>query len=317
MKVLSIPARRRGLILVPAALGVLLGVTSSSALAVPHPVREMPQAQALDASGKPMASVRPILDYCKTSGSNCSFQIDPDQTEQFYTAARSMGNAVINCTNKEIKITRKLELKTRSTDNLGGNITGSAEASGNVSSAAESATNSNTSSEGSFTTPNFEQGPTSTNSGSSQSGNAGSASGSQGASAVFTGGFGVNYFHEWQREQTEETKYELTLAAGDAASFSASHAMQRVNGKLTTGNGATVRNVTVDGPSTVNTSTFIAHTFTVPGDTCRRVRPQNQNDAAAPTRSATEVGQLPAGAQPKGRQVIHPTKKQAPKASKK
>jgi hypothetical protein len=47
--------------------------------------------------------------------------------------------------------------------------------------------------------------------------------------------------------------------------------MRRIAGTLTVG-GLQVRNIVVDGPSTVNTSTFIADTFTAPGNACDRLR---------------------------------------------
>ncbi|MFZ3475833.1 hypothetical protein ACODT3_40735 [Streptomyces sp. 4.24] len=300
---------RRGLL---AATAIFVACTSTSALAS---TGANLTPQAFDASGKPLA-IRTALESCRSQPGACSFKIDPEGAEQFYTSVKSMGNAVINCTKKDITVTRKLNLTTNTVDNIGGSISGSGEASGNVSVSADASTSSNSSSEGSFTSPNFEQGPTSTSAGTSQSGNSATTAGSQGASAAFAAAFSAYYDHSWMREQTEETKYEVTVAPGDALVFGASHAMQRVNGTLTTSNG-TVRNITVDGPSTVNTSTFVAETFTAPADACRRLRPQTQPEATPPTRAGNEISQLPKGSHLKSRETIHATKKTATKPNKK
>lgn len=301
---------RRGLL---ASTALFVALTSTSALAATAP-KFAPEA--FDASGKPIA-VGTALEACRSQPGSCSFKIDPEGTEQFYTSVKSMGNAVINCTKKDIKVSRKLNLTTSATDNIGGSISGSGEASGNVSASADASSSSNSSSEGSFTSPNFEQGPTSTSAGTTQSGNSATVAGSQGASAAFAAAFSAYYDHGWMREQTEETKYEVIVGPGDALVFGASHAMQRVNGMLTTGSGPTLRNITVDGPSTVNTSTFIAESFTAPADACRRLRPQTQPDAQPPTRAATEISQLPKGSHLKNREVIKATKKTALKTVKK
>ncbi|WP_369384110.1 hypothetical protein [Streptomyces sp. cg36] len=292
------------------AVAALIAVAPGSALAAADADSAMPTAEGYDAKGERMASYAPVLQDCAATRATCSFQIDQTKPREFNTAVQSLGNAVINCTKKDIKVTRKLTLTTATSDNLGGEIGGSADSSGNVSGSVSSSLENNNNTNGSFSFPNLETGPTGTIGGTTTTGASGSVTGSMGASAAFKGAYNGRYSRTWMDQQAEETQYDVVVAPGDTLVFAASHAMQRVTGTLTTGSGGSIRNVAVDGPSSVNRSTFIADTFTVPDGTCQRVRPEGRlaQEAAGPRAMPaadmlTPIDALPKGAQLKKRSV--------------
>lgn len=97
--------------------------------------------------------------------------------------------------------------------------------------------------------------------------------------ATFSAAFKAHYAKTWTTKHTETTKYQMTAKRGDILVLGASSAMERISGTLTTNREGLVREVIADGPSTVNSSSFIARTNTAPGDTCDRLRPAGSTAA--------------------------------------
>ncbi|RCG29942.1 hypothetical protein DQ384_17415 [Sphaerisporangium album] len=283
--------------LLPAA--ALVAFVPATASATPLP--EVPAVSAFD-GGKPLASAGKAVRRCAERPRSCRFAIDAAASGEYYSAVKSLGNAVINCTLDEIKVTRQVTLRTSSSDNLGGEITGKISAEGTINGSGELSAGVNAEGSGSFDTPNKQQGPSATVGAKAGANGSGKITGSLGVKGAFEGAFRLQYQRTWTTEQTESTSYDVTVRSGDVLTFGASSAMQRIAGTLTVG-GLKVRNVAVDGPSSVNTSTFVADTFTAPGGTCQRLRPQGRTAAddtpkrlARGTGGLTELPAVPPGA---------------------
>ncbi|WP_424533359.1 hypothetical protein ACOZ38_23680 [Sphaerisporangium viridialbum] len=292
--------------LLPAA--ALLALVPMAAFASPQP--EVPTAQAFDGD-KPLSSVRQATERCAADPGDCRFHIDRRLSMEYHTTVKSLGNAAINCTKDAIQVVRQITLKTGSTDNLGGEITGNITAEGNISASGEVSAGVNGEAGGTFTMPNMQQGPSASVTAKAGATGNGKVTGSLGVKGAFQGAFKLQYSRNWTTEQTESTSYTTTVRPGDALVFGASSAMQRVAGKITVGGGLSVRNVAVDGPSSVNTSTFIADTYTVPGTACERLRPGGKTAVddtgsrlAGGTDPLTAVPALPPGARLTHRTVL-------------
>ncbi|MEV0280787.1 hypothetical protein AB0I22_30970 [Streptomyces sp. NPDC050610] len=241
----------------------------------PAPERPaIPQARAYDKNGKPMASTAPVLRYCNDNPKGCGFTMDRAVVPlQFFSTVKSLGNAVINCTKSNIIVDRTVDLQTGSQDNLGGEITGSIAIEGHINASGEVSAGVSGEGHALAKTPDQSKGP-SAEAGAKAGANASGKVGAQaGLKAAFSGAFKAHYSKTWTTTHTESTKYQMTVKTGDALVFGASAAMERISGTLTTRRGDRVANVVVDGPSTVNSSSFIARTSTAPGDTCDRLRP--------------------------------------------
>ncbi|MEV4251393.1 hypothetical protein AB0J63_49425 [Streptosporangium canum] len=285
--------------------------------AFPDTQPKVPVAQAFDGD-KPLPSVKPVIERCEAQPGDCRFEIDKAAFIQFRSVVRSLGNAVINCTGGPIRVMREVTLTTGSTDNLGGEITGKISVEGQVNVSGEVTAGVSGEANAEFKTPNMQQGPSATAGVKGGANGSGKLAGSLGVKGAFEGAFTGKYQHEWKREHSEKTTFEVSVASGDALTFAASSAMQRVGGNLSVGGGLGVRNIVVDGPSTINTSTFTASTFTVPGSTCQRVRSTGQNavddtlNTLHPARLArhpgflTVIPALPRGARLKERIVLTP-----------
>ncbi|MEV6028950.1 hypothetical protein [Streptomyces sp. NPDC052036] len=282
---MSAPTLRTVLAAGSAALALVLPATASAAGGDPAsgPAQPpVPTARAYDRDGREMRSVKPVLDYCRSQPGGCRFALDDKILPlQFFSTVRSFGNAVINCTQSDITVDRKVDLETGSQDNLGGEITGSVALEGQVNVSGE--VSAGVSGEGgiTFKTPNMKDGPMSETNAKGGAQGSGKLGASLSAKAAFQAAFKAQYQHTWTARHTESTAYHMTVKQGDALVFAASAAMQRIAGTLTTDRGQVVRNIVVESPSTVNTSSFIASTTTMPGSTCDRLRPSG-NTAVTP-----------------------------------
>ncbi len=257
--------------LLPAA--TLVALVPAAAFAGPEP--HAPTAQAF-AGDKPLRSTSGVTKYCATHPGGCRFKIDKAASGDYYSTVKSLGNAAINCTDDTITVDRQITLRTGSTDNLGGEITGNISVEGQINASGEVSAGVNAEGNGSFDTPNKQQGPSATVGAKAGANGSGKLAGSLGLKGAFQGAFKLQYQHSWTTEHTESTTYTTKVRPGDALAFAASAAMQRIAGTITTRGGLLVRNVVVTGPSTVNTSTFFAETFMVPGNTCDQVHPRGK-----------------------------------------
>ncbi|GAA4600916.1 hypothetical protein GCM10023195_01650 [Actinoallomurus liliacearum] len=303
---ITVPRLRRMSLPVTAAL-VALGPVG--AYAAPRP--GLPVAQAFEGD-KPLPSTRPAIEQCAAHPDGCHFHIDTALSGEYYSAVRSLGNAMINCTKDPITVTRQVTLKTGSTDNLGGEITGKLAVEGQINASGEVTATVHAEGSGDFTTPNKQQGPSATVGAKAGANGGGKLAGALGVKGAFEGAFKLTYQHTWTTEVTEATTSTTMVQPGDALVFGASSAMRRIAGTLNVG-GLQVRNIVVDGPSTVNTSTFIADTFTAPGNACDRLRTRGRtavddtiNNSSARMSGLVRISALPAGARLTHRTVLTP-----------
>ncbi|MER5719363.1 hypothetical protein [Streptomyces sp. NPDC002132] len=263
----------RRVVALSVALVVSLALPAGSAAADPD--LTVPAAQAYDGD-KPLTSTKAVSDYCAAHAGDCRFKIDRLASSEYHTAVKSVGNAIVNCSKEDIKVTRQVSLQVSSSDNLGGEITGQITLEGQLGASGSVTAGVSGEAGGNFKTPDQSKGPSAEVNAKGGASGSGTIGGSASLRAAFEGAFKLSYAKSWTTQQTESTSYEVIVKPGDALVFGASAAMQRVAGSILTGGGLGVRNVFVDGPSSVNTSTFVADTFTVPGNTCQRLRPGSQ-----------------------------------------
>ncbi|MGW8887842.1 hypothetical protein [Streptomyces sp. NPDC055749] len=270
----------------------------------------VPTARAFTADNRP-AKISDVLEYCeknKSRSNACTFTIDPAKGREFATAVKSLGNAVVNCTVDPIDVTRTVTLRTSSTDNIGGEISGSVTATGTVSATGEVSTSLGNDITSNHKTPNLKEGPTSEN-GTKTSVTAGAkASGTMTAALAFQAAFKATYSKSWTVDNTEATAYKSTVKPYDMLVFGASAAMRRVVGSLVTDKGQRISNIAVDSPSMVNSSTFVAQTYPVPDSLCGRKRPTGNTAGDGDTgRSAKpQLREVPAqGLVPRGALPTH------------
>ncbi|GAB1820436.1 hypothetical protein [Herbidospora sp. RD11066] len=293
----------------PAAALALFSPVAASAAPEPAP----PVARAFDGE-RPLPSVRPVAEHCAKEASGCRFTVDKAASGDFYSAVKSLGNAAVNCTDDPIRVDRQITLKTGSSDNLGGDITGNITTEGQLNGSGEVTAGVNAEGSGSFDTPDKQKGPTATVGGKAGANGSGKLGGALGLKGAFQGAFKLAYQRTWNREHTETTTYSTTVRPGDALVFGASAAMQRVAGSIGSPGGLSIRNIVVTGPSSVNTSTFYAETFVVGGSNCEQVVPNkkvapddNVNPSTRMADGLTFVSTLPSGSRLRERTVIRPS----------
>ena len=302
---------------------ITLGLIAPLAPAMAGPstegVEQAPTARAFTADNR-AAEISEVLEYCEKNKSRrnaCTFTIDPAKDREYASAVKSMGNAVVNCTVDPIDVTRTVTLRTSSTDNIGGEISGSVTATGTVAAAVEVsallANEMNTSTQ----TPNMKEGPTSTNGNKTTVTGGTKATGTLTAALAFQAAFKATYSKSWTSETTEATAYKTTVKPYDMLVFGASAAMRRVVGSLVTDRGKKIINIAVDSPSMVNNSTFVAQTYPVPGELCGRKRPSgdaagdgdNGRSAQPELREVPAQGLVPRGALPTHEDTLLPAQR--------
>lgn len=279
------PACHRRAALLP-ALSVLVGLAAVS-LAPPAGAAseggpgEPPVARALTADGRP-AKVADVLRYCDTKRSACTFAIDRKLGREYATTVKSLGNAVVNCTQSDMAVDRTVTLRTSSTDNIGGEISGKITAEGSVTASGEVTTNLSNDNSSETKTPNLKDGPTSTNGTKISVAGGAKAAGSMSAKLAFEAAFKATYSKSWTVDNTETTVYKSTVKAHDMLVFGATAAMRRVVGNLVADTGARIIGIAVESPSMVTSSMFIAQTYAAPAGTCSGTRPPAPAPVPAP-----------------------------------
>lgn len=308
-----------------------IALTASAAFAAPGgptPDKSVPAARTYDFAKQRPVSAKKLSTYCDKHKGNCRFKVDRAGSSEYFTAVKSLGNAVVNCTKHDITVTRQVSFRVSSSDNLGGEITGQLSVEGQLNANGSVTAGVSGEAGGTFKSPDQSKGPSTEVTAKGGANGSGTIGASASLKAAFEGGFKLSYAKNWATEQTESTSYEVTVADGDALSFGGSAAMQRVAGSITTGGGLGAHHVLVDGPSSVNHSTFLASTHTVPGNTCQRLRPTGTGpeDTTQPTSPQPAPGPgraaraariavpqdlvelpdgLPAGSRLKSRLVLH------------
>ncbi|MFD8209553.1 hypothetical protein ACFV2S_24535 [Streptomyces sp. NPDC059695] len=294
---------------------LVLGLTAPLALLAPPAATaeegpgETPAPRAVTADGRP-AKIADVLEHCGTRRTACTFAIDPRQDREYATAVKSLGNAVVNCTASDMSVDRTVTLRTSSTDNIGGEISGKIAAEGSVSASGEVTTNLVNDITSENKTPNLKDGPTSTNGTKTSVAAGGKVAGSLSAKLAFEAAFKATYSKSWTIDNTETTTYKTTVKPYDMLVFGASAAMRRVVGDLVADNGQKIIGIRVDSPSMVNSSTFVAQTYAVPDMLCGRKRPAtdtqpdgDNNGLRNAPREVPADRAVPEGADPK-REVV-------------
>ncbi|MEV0578521.1 hypothetical protein [Streptomyces sp. NPDC050392] len=306
--------RRSTLLLPLLALGLAAPLAPALADSGEGP-GETPTARAFTAERRP-AKVEDVLKQCGARRTACTFSIDPAKTREYATAVKSLGNAVVNCTVDPMSVDRTVTLRTSSTDNIGGEISGKVTAEGTVSASGEVTTNLSNETSMSNKTPNLKDGPTSENGNKTNVSGGAKASGSMSAKLAFEAAFKATYSKSWTVDNTEATTYKTVVKPYDMLVFGASSAMRRVVGTLSTGQGGTVSGIAVDSPSMVNSSTFVAQTYAVPDNLCGRTRPapstaddgDNKPASTGRTQEVPSQGLVPPGALPKREESLLPSR---------
>ncbi|MEV4558153.1 hypothetical protein AB0K51_14335 [Kitasatospora sp. NPDC049285] len=253
---------------VPAALVTVLALCAGPALAADGEA-EPAAAQAFDGD-TPLADAPALARGCG-QGYGCSFRVIPGLSREFTTAVASVGNGAINCTDMPITVTRTVTLESSTTDNLAGEISGSATLTGTVDNTTDvkgsvGASNTTTGSHTDKTSPS-DKGPNTETANGGSVNVAGTVTGAGqlklSATASFQLAFQARYSHEWKRTSTETTEVTFTLQSGDQLQFGVLNAMTRTVGELLVeGASKLIKGVIVDSPSSVNVSTVVAQTFT-------------------------------------------------------
>ncbi|MEE1828533.1 hypothetical protein PUR61_41160 [Streptomyces sp. BE20] len=238
-----------------------------------------PVARALDGE-RSLASTREVTGLC-TKATACSFRMYDRAPREYTAAVLSVGNAAINCTDSDMEIDRTVTFVTSSTDNIGGEISGSAALEGGVDTTV-TASGTATVKPGATNSvnqngPNKDKGPYTEdkvqNTFEAPVTVAGSNALHLGAKATFASAFKASFSREWQVQTTESTRVAFTVSPGDEIQFGVLNAMSRTAGELKVNDtGKLIKNVTVDSPSTVNVSSVVAQTFSNP-DKCLSLRP--------------------------------------------
>ncbi|WP_051733087.1 hypothetical protein [Kitasatospora phosalacinea] len=235
----------------------------------------------------------------------CGFRFLPGLAVERTAAVVSVGNTVINCTNQKIAVYRTVVMESSATDNLAGEISGSATVEGtidNTTNVSGTVANSDkTETSHTDTTAPKDKGPNTdtTTGGSSTTSSSATASGQLKltATAAFQMAFKATYSHEWKRTNTETTQVKFTVDTNQELQFGVLNAMTRTVGVLSVdGTGTTIKNILVTSPSSSNISTVVAQTFNAK-DYCLTLQP---------TRSLTGSGvhegaPHPAGDRPQAR----------------
>ncbi|MFI8387562.1 hypothetical protein [Streptomyces sp. NPDC085540] len=278
------PARR----IVLAAPALALAVSLASPLpALAAPPRSgadpgpVPVPRAVTADGRP-AKVADVLKDCEQKASNCTFRINRALGIEFATTIRSLGNAVINCTQNDMNVERTVTLHAVTTDNINGEISGSVTAEGTIQASGEVTTTLANESGTTHKGPNLDKGPTTEAATKVNVGGGGKIAGETSAKLAFQAAFKAAYSKTWTVDTTEATTYKSTVKAHDMMVFGATVAMRRIVGQLVTNKGSSILNVAVDSPSMANDSHFIAQTSTAPGGLCSGTRPPGNSAPGQP-----------------------------------
>ncbi|MER5867053.1 hypothetical protein [Kitasatospora sp. NPDC002040] len=274
--------RRRAVL--PAAALTALALCAGPAAAEEAPVEDTAAAaQAFDGD-TPLADAPALARGCGQEY-GCSFRVLPGLSREFTTAVVSLGNAAVNCTNRPITVERTVALESSTTDNIAGEISGSATLEGTIDnttdvSGSAGISNTTTGTHTDITAPS-DKGPNADIANGGSVTVAGSVTGAAqlklSAKATFALAYRASFSHEWKRTSTETTTVRFTVRQGDELQFGVLNAMTRTVGVLgVDGTGKLIKNVVVDSPSTVNVSSVVAQTFSAT-DRCLSLRPPGRS----------------------------------------
>ncbi|MDX3763308.1 hypothetical protein [Streptomyces sp. AK02-04a] len=243
--------------------------------------RPMPKAQAFDGD-KALSSVKDVTDLC-SQGKGCRFVVDAVQ--EYRGGVISVGNAFLNCTDHDIDVERYASLQPRITDNIGGDLSGRATNRGTINNSSQveasgTATGSESVLVGRSTWNNEMQESTaksdneSTTEGRLSGTMSGQSTGSKAADQSFENSANRTYSRTWDNSVRSTTRIDATAPAGDVLTWGYVEMGHRVTGTLkAVGTSKYVKDVVVDEPSILESSSFVAQTYTAPKGACLDTRP--------------------------------------------
>lgn len=236
-----------------------------------------------------------------------------DAVQEYRGGLISVGDSYLNCTDHDINVTRSVTFQPTITDNIGGTLSGTSTKTGTVTNTSQvslsgTATGTETIRNSSETySPNFgkavEQNTnTSTTSGELSGTLSGYSEGTKTAEKSFEDSASRNYSRTWDNSVQNETSISPTVPAGDVLTVGYVGMGNRVTGTLqAVGTSKYVKNVVVDEPSFMESSAFVAQTYTAPKGSCIQNRPTGR--AAQLFKLLRDVhSQTPQSAFPPGRE---------------
>ncbi|GHE48513.1 hypothetical protein GCM10018785_17620 [Streptomyces longispororuber] len=259
----------------------------------------LPEARAYHGN-RELKDYRKVLEECEPAAgkpSPCVFELK--EKKEYNTALVSVGNVVENCTDDTIVITKEAELTSSSTDNIGGEISGSAMFEGTINNTATVTVDDTAQVTGSATKQNATESthqtwsPHSAKANSSSTSKASSQSSATatgqntahvgatdsvlvGARASFTAAFRATFSKSWTSTTSETTTQEFRVRPGRTLHFGASFAMANVTGDMTNKDtGKRLENFSMHTPSTANSSRLIAQAFN--SQNCPKLAQQQGN----------------------------------------
>ncbi|WP_129312342.1 hypothetical protein [Streptomyces sp. L2] len=273
----------------------MLSVAAAPSTAADQGDRSMPKAKAFDGD-KPLSSVEQVTDLCH-QGKGCKFVVDGVQ--EYRGGVISVGNAFLNCTDHDIYVSRYVSLRPRVTDNIGGEISGRSTSTGRVQGSSQielsgtaEGTETLTKTHEAYIPDMMKATSNITDESQTQgrlSGDiSGSNTGTQSTDQTYEKSGGRDYSRTWDNSVESSTTIEATAPAGDVLTWGYVDMGHRVKGTLKAmGTSKYVKNVVLDEPSILESSSFVAQTYTAPKGACLDNRPTNQpepDEFAAPLR---------------------------------
>ncbi|MFD8395502.1 hypothetical protein ACFV2N_41530 [Streptomyces sp. NPDC059680] len=271
-------------LLVPLVSMSVVSLAAAPASAADPHGHPMPEAQAFD-GGKPLPSIKEVTDLCSL-GKGCRFAVDAEQ--EYRGGVISVGNAFLNCTDHPIDVSRRVSLRPSIQDNIGGEISGRATRTGTIDGSSE--VNLSGSAEGSerislrheaYAPKNFEQ-ATQENDESDTQGRlrgeiSGSNTGTQSSNQQFEKEGNRSYGRTWENSVESAMSIQATAPAGDVLTWGYVDMGHRIKGTLkAVGTSKYIKNVVVDEPSIVESSSFVTQTYTAPKGACLDTRPTRE-----------------------------------------
>ncbi|MFD8396282.1 hypothetical protein ACFV2N_45655 [Streptomyces sp. NPDC059680] len=268
-------------LLIPLVSMALVSLAAAPSSAAEHGGRSLPKAQAFDGD-KPLPSISEVTNLC-SQGEGCRFLID--SVQEYRGGVISVGNSFLNCSDHDITVHRTISLTPSVTDNIGGQISGKSNETGTITNTAQ--VQHTGTAQGTETIQNTVQTwePDISKATSSQIGQnttqgqltgaiQDQLTGSQSAQQAFETSAGRNYGRTWQNTIQNSTTVDATAPAGDVLDLGYMDVGQRVSGTLKAlGTSKYVKNVVVDEPSIMESSSFVAQNYTAPRGSCRDIRP--------------------------------------------
>ncbi|MEU2718535.1 hypothetical protein [Streptomyces sp. NPDC007205] len=270
-----------GLLGVPQGAAAEPGPGVSIAKVAPASVRSMPKAQAFDGN-KLLPSVEEVTKLCR-QGNRCTFT--PEGESEYRNGVISVGNSFLNCSDHDVSISRNITLHPAVTDNIGGQILGTSTTTGGIGSTSQVGLSGDAETDetikGTTQTwaPNIGSATqSSTNEGDTLGKLSGTISGSSTGSQTTQQSFGMqggrNYGRTWQTTIDSGFTANVIAPAGDVLTLGFMDVGKRVRGTLNvTGTSKYVKNVVVDEPSIMESSSFVVQTYTAPKGACLNTRP--------------------------------------------